>query len=104
MIGERRICFLYSITSPQRQPPVVTATCPEIVSLRVMAVNGYSDGSCDVVVQPTVLTTRTAPAYARVRLYGDLDRLHAFRTDNHPDPLVYEPYETLHLIQDGLNL
>jgi hypothetical protein len=39
-----------------------------------------------------------------MRLYGDLDRLRSLRAAKHSDLLVYEPYETLHLIQDGLNL
>jgi len=60
LIGERRICFLYSTTAPQRQPPMVTATCQTVVAVRIMAVNARSDGSCDVTLQPTVMTTRTA--------------------------------------------
>jgi len=39
-----------------------------------------------------------------MRLQGDLDRLLALPDALHSDLLVYEPYETLHLIQDGLNL
>jgi hypothetical protein len=38
-----------------------------------------------------------------MRLYGDLDRLRCLRAARHSDLLVYEPDETLHLIQDGLN-
>jgi hypothetical protein len=57
-----------------------------------------------VIARRRFLTTRTAPAYTGVRLYGNLDRLRSLRADKHSDPLVYEPHETLHLIQDGLNL
>ena len=60
LVGVCRICFLYSGTVPQRQQPLATATCTRIVAIRIMAVNGYSDGVCDFVVQPTVMTTRTA--------------------------------------------
>lgn len=60
MIGECRICFLYSKSVPKRQPPDVTATCTQIVAVRILAVNGTASGSCDVTVQPTVMTTRTA--------------------------------------------
>jgi hypothetical protein len=60
MIGHRRVCFLYSVTTPQRQPPMTTATCTRIVACRVMAVTGHSDGSCDVTIQPTVMTSRNA--------------------------------------------
>ena len=57
-----------------------------------------------VLARRRFLTARTAPAYAGVRLYGDLDRLRSLRAAKHSDSLVHEPYETLHLIQDGLNL
>src|SRR5450631_2885438 len=57
-----------------------------------------------VIARRRFLTTRAAPAYTRMRLYGDLDRLRSLRAAKHSDPLVYEPDETLHLIQDGLNL
>ena len=60
MIGECRICFLYADASPQRQKPLVTSTCVDIVAIRVMAVTSRPDGSCDITVQPTVITTRTA--------------------------------------------
>jgi hypothetical protein len=60
MIGECRICFLYSKSVPQRQPPDVTATCTQIVAIRILAVSGTVNGSCDVTIQPTVMTTRTA--------------------------------------------
>jgi hypothetical protein len=60
MIGECRICFLYSELVPQRKPPDVTATLCQIVAVRILDVTGTASGSCDVTVQPTVMTTRTA--------------------------------------------
>ncbi len=39
-----------------------------------------------------------------MRLYDDLDHLRSRLAAMHSDLLVDEPYETLHLIQDGLNL
>ena len=60
LIGERRICFLYSTATPQRQSPIATTTCTAIVAVRVMVVTSNSDGSCDVTVQPSVMTSRTA--------------------------------------------
>jgi len=57
-----------------------------------------------VIARCRFLTTRTAPTYAGMRLYSDLDRLRSLRAAKHADLLIYEPYETLHLIQDGLNL
>jgi len=39
-----------------------------------------------------------------MRLYRDLDRLRSPLAAKHAHLLVDEPYETLHLIQDGLNL
>src|SRR5450432_1530455 len=56
-----------------------------------------------VIARRRFLTARTAPAYSGMWLYGDLDRLRSLWASKHSDPLVYEPYEMLHLIQDGLN-
>jgi hypothetical protein len=50
------------------------------------------------------LATRTAPAYARMRLYVDHDRRRFSLKAMHAHFLVYESDESLHLIQDGLNL
>jgi Flp pilus assembly protein TadG len=60
MIGECRICFLYSQSVPQRKQPDVTATCSQIVAVRILAVSGTVNGTVDVTVQPTVMKTRTA--------------------------------------------
>jgi hypothetical protein len=39
-----------------------------------------------------------------MRLQGDLDQLRPPLAAKHAHLLVDEPYETLHLVQDGLNL
>jgi hypothetical protein len=39
-----------------------------------------------------------------MRFHGDLDQLRAPLAAMHSHLSVYEPYEALHLIQDGLNL
>ena len=59
LIGEPRICFLYSTASTQPQSPNSTTTCTQVVSIRVMSVITQSDGSCLVTIQPTVMTSRT---------------------------------------------
>lgn len=59
MIGGRRICFLYSVITTGQQS-TATATCTDIVCVRVMAVVNNADGSCSVTLQPTVMTSRTA--------------------------------------------
>lgn len=105
LVGQTRICFLYSGTVPQRQQPLATATCTRIVAIRIMAVNGYSDGACDFVVQPTVITTRTAilssefneqqPANGTASLNSLTNNLmnstsSAFQTNVLPNPYIYK--------------
>lgn len=60
MIGEPRICLLYSsvVDSGTNQP--AQATCVRLVAIRVLAVRDQGDGSCEVVAQPCVVKTRTA--------------------------------------------
>lgn len=67
LIGQRRVCFLYSTIAMQQsngtssqQSSAGTATCTEIVAIRILAVSQNADGSCSVTIQPTVMTTRTA--------------------------------------------
>jgi hypothetical protein len=50
------------------------------------------------------LALRTAPADPVVRCHGDLDGERPIFVTLHAHLLVNEPYEMLHLIQDGLNL
>ena len=64
MLGQTRICLLYSTatsttTTTQSASTGSTAVCTAVVAIRIMAVSSQSDGSCDVTVQPTVMTSRT---------------------------------------------
>ena len=60
MIGQCRLCLLYSIATPQRQQPSTISTCTRVVAIRILAVNGNSDGSFNMTIQPTVMTSRNA--------------------------------------------
>ena len=58
LIGQTRICFLYSNSAVQSQTTSNVATCTEIVAVRVMSVSSQSDGSCAITIQPAVMTSR----------------------------------------------
>ena len=60
LIGEPRICFLYSTVSAGEPLASNKANCTELIAIRIMSVNTLSDGTCTVTVQPTVMTTRSA--------------------------------------------
>lgn len=60
MLGEPRIVLLYSATQSVPQTQESRATCVEFVAVRVLEVRDPADGAAEVVVQPTVMTTRTA--------------------------------------------
>uniref|UniRef100_A0A7C4QRF6 Uncharacterized protein n=1 Tax=Schlesneria paludicola TaxID=360056 RepID=A0A7C4QRF6_9PLAN len=60
IVGEPRIGLLYSTWAAGQRSAWDTTQCVEFVALRVLAVRDVSDGSAEVVVQPTVLATRTA--------------------------------------------
>jgi hypothetical protein len=57
-----------------------------------------------IIARRRFLTTRTAPGYAGMRLYGDHDPRRIPLQTMHAHFLVYEPDKSLHLIQDGFNL
>ena len=60
LIGEPRICLLYSSATPSGGGRLLQATCVRMVAIRVLAVRDQADGSCEVVAQPCVLKTKTA--------------------------------------------
>ena len=60
LIGEPRICLLYSEAAPQGQTRQWQATCVRLVAIRVLSIREGLDGSCELVAQPCVFATRTA--------------------------------------------
>lgn len=60
LIGEPRICLLYSDARPNGGSLLWQATCVRLVAIRVLAVRDGSNGSCELVAQPCVFATRTA--------------------------------------------
>lgn len=60
LIGQPRICLLYSGTTSSGNGSSIQATCMQLVAVRIMAVRDQNDGSCEVVVQPCVVKTKTA--------------------------------------------
>lgn len=60
LIGEPRICLLYSDARPTSGNSLLQATCVRLVAIRVLAVRDGSNGSCELVAQPCVFATRTA--------------------------------------------
>ncbi|MDP1797204.1 MAG: hypothetical protein Q8K78_06970, partial [Planctomycetaceae bacterium] len=61
-LGSQRIALLYTQATPVGKNGYQQAGCVEFVAIRVMTVNDLADGRCQIIVQPTVMTTRTAVA------------------------------------------
>ncbi len=66
LLGEPRICLLFSTAVPQGKSKRVLTTCVSLVAVRVMSVEDQPDGSCLLVLQPTVIATRSALVTAAV--------------------------------------
>ncbi len=60
LLGEPRIVLLFTTAVPTGQDNLCETKCVEFVAIRVMDVQDQGDGSCLVVLQPTVLATRAA--------------------------------------------
>ncbi len=60
LIGEPRICLLYSDARSDNRSSLLQATCVRLIAIRVLAVQDGSNGSCELVAQPCVFATRTA--------------------------------------------
>lgn len=60
LIGQARICLLYSTAVASDSQGLMSAVCIRLVAIRILAVNDQTDGSCDIIAQPCVIRTRTA--------------------------------------------
>ncbi len=60
LLGEPRICLLFSTTVPTNNKKLLQTTCVELAAVRVMAVWDQPEGYCMLVLQPTVMATRSA--------------------------------------------
>lgn len=58
--GEPRICLIFTRAVPTGNQSYLQTTCVDFVAVRVMNVQDQTDGSCLVVLQPTVMATRSA--------------------------------------------
>jgi Putative Flp pilus-assembly TadE/G-like len=60
MIGQCRIVLLYNKIEIQDTHGLVQVDCPQLVAIRVLDVLQTQDGVVEILVQPGVMTTRTA--------------------------------------------
>ncbi len=61
-LGAQRIALLYTQSTPVGKNGYQQTECVEFVAIRILAVNDQPDGRCQIIVQPTVMTTRMAVA------------------------------------------
>ena len=76
LIGEPRICLLYSEAEAKGQTRQWQATCVRLVAIRVLSIRDGNNGSCELIAQPCVFATRTA-------LLEDHSPYHTGTTDEH---------------------
>lgn len=60
MIGQCRICFLYDQVEPTTRSFNGIADCTDMIAGRVMSVNRLDNQTCEIILQPGVLTSRAA--------------------------------------------
>jgi len=60
LLGEPRICLLYSSVVSSQNGQAQQAICIRLVAIRILAVRDQGDGSCELVAQPCVIKTKTA--------------------------------------------
>jgi hypothetical protein len=60
LIGEPRLCLLYSEAQLSSSGTTWQTTCVRMVGIRVLEVRDQLDGSCEIVAQPCLVKTKTA--------------------------------------------
>lgn len=61
-LGSQRVVLLYKQATPVGKNGYLETECVEFVAIRVLAVIDQADGRCQIIVQPTVMSTRMAVA------------------------------------------
>lgn len=61
-LGSQRIAMLYAQATPVGKDGYQQTECVDFVAIRILAVNDQADGRCQIIIQPTVMTTRMAVA------------------------------------------
>ncbi len=59
-IGQQKLCLLYTKQAPMTIPGWSNLVCQQVVAVRVMKVVPETEESATVIIQPTVMTTKTA--------------------------------------------
>lgn len=75
LVGEPRIVFLFDSYESIGSSEGGRVRCVGAVAARIMSIAIRGDGLCQMIVQPTVLTTRTAVLGSETVTDGDWDRL-----------------------------
>lgn len=60
IVGAARVALLYDTASAVENAKVQQVQCTRLVAIRVLQVIDQPDGSCQIIIQPAVLATRTA--------------------------------------------
>ncbi|WP_013630966.1 hypothetical protein [Rubinisphaera brasiliensis] len=97
MIGQQRICLLYGAQENLRVPGWAMVTCQGAVAIRILQVIPEANERATIVIQPTILTTRTA-ALAQFQSVEDEQQNNSWNTAAQrpqtytPNPYIYKVY------------
>ena len=70
-IGQQKLCLLYTGQAPMTIPGWSNLECQQVVAVRVMKVVPETEESATIVVQPTVMTTKTAALARFIQAQAD---------------------------------
>ncbi len=59
-IGQQKLCLLYTSQAPMTVPGWSNLECQRVVAIRIMKVIPETEESATIIIQPTVMTTKTA--------------------------------------------
>jgi len=59
-IGQQKLCLLYTSQAPMTVPGWSNLECQSVVAIRIMKVIAETEESATIIIQPTVMTTKTA--------------------------------------------
>ncbi|MCG6156797.1 hypothetical protein [Rubinisphaera margarita] len=95
-IGQQRLCLLYNSAAPMTVPGWTTLQCEGVVAVRILKVLPADGESATVILQPTVMTTKTAVpaefAHSPTTGLGTMATEASEPVLYQPNPYVYKLY------------
>lgn len=92
-IGQQKLCLLYTNQAPMTVPGWSNLECQSVVAIRIMKVIPETEESATIIIQPTVMTTKTAALAQFIQASNNSDQNRTMPVEFYRiNPYVYKMF------------